>query len=472
MENSRKFPSLNNSGAVPAAFERALGDILARVSVCALDQKPCFGIALSGGLDSSVLLHLSAQYAKKHAIAIQGFHVHHGFSPNADAWEVHCRQQCEALEIPFASTRVNVNDIGDRGLEEAARIARYKALHQMCRKQGVPLILMAHHLDDQAETVMLQLLRGSGLPGLSGMPLYQPEHRLLGSGLAVGRPLLELSRSALEDIAGKLNLQYVRDESNEDIAYKRNALRQLVFPAIEMHFPGCNSMLARAAVHLQSAQALLTELAMLDLAQCQADDAGKSLSIAHIKAKALSQQRIDNLLRHWLYAAGVQMPSTSRLDEIRIQMLTAESDKHPYFDFGSARLHRVEDRLELHPHLGQAPEDEIELRWSGEQEVQIPQWRGKLIFAAAGEHGLSARALKDGVLTVRARSGQEKLKLADNRPSKSLKNLFQEQSIPPWQRKWSPTLYLDNKLVFVANLGTDVRYHVRDDAVSLRWEFE
>jgi tRNA(Ile)-lysidine synthase len=471
MASSRKSPSLNSSADTTAAFERALGAILARVCAFAGTDKPPIAIAYSGGLDSSVLLHLAARYAAAHELTLHVFHVHHGLSRNADQWMAHCEAEAVRCGVPFSAANVEVEVAarGKHGVEEAARIARYAALGDLCRRHGVALLLTAHQQDDQAETVLLQLLRGAGLPGLSAMAAFQPAHDLLGPGIALGRPLLAIGRTALEQQARQFDLAYIVDESNADTRYRRNALRQQVIPAIEQHFPGFAPLVGRSAMHAQSAQSLLHQLAMIDLEQCQADPDGTALKLAPLDA--LPPERIDNLLRHWLYRQGVQLPSTARLNQIRQQMLQAADDLHPFFDFGPARLHRIAGRLELHPNLGTPPADELSLQWRGQPEILVPQWRGRLIFEKTDDAGLDAERLRNGRLTLRARAGQERLKIALNRPSKSLKSLFQESSIAPWRRGWLPLLYLDAELVFVAGLGMDARHLTQGAGMALRWEF-
>ncbi len=452
---------------VQQAFERAIGTFLARVCVSAHDRRT-IAVAYSGGLDSTVLLYLASRYAKTHDLPIHAFHVHHGLSANADAWADLCRLQAQRFDVALEIANVLVADRRKRGVEEAARIARYDALGNLCRSNRVSLLLTAHHRDDQAETVLLQLMRGAGMPGLSGMPAFQARHELLGADVALGRPLLDLSRRELEKCALQFGLPHVTDDSNSDVRYMRNALRHDIAPAMERHFPGFSEFVARTAAHAQTAQALLSELAAIDHEACKADRHPGALDLA--KMSDLSATRLDNLVRHWLYEHGLQLPSTARLTEIRGQMLDAASDKHPFFDFGTARLHRIENRLELHPNLGIPPDQPISLKWRGEPELVIPQWAGRLIFEKTGGAGLDAEKLHSGLLTLRPRIGRERLKLAANRPSKSLKNLFQESSIATWRRAWLPLLYVDEDLVFAAGLGMDSRQLSEGGNVSVRWD--
>lgn len=418
-----------------------------------------------------VLLHAAASHAATHDLHLYAFHVHHGLSPHADEWESFCRHQAQTLGATFDLRRVKVDAQDERGVEEAARVARYGALGEMCRAHGVGLLLAAHHRDDQAETVLLQLMRGAGVAGLSGMAGVQHNHALLGQGVVLGRPLLGLSRTALEQVATEAGLAFVTDESNEDRRYRRNALRHDIMPVMDRHFPGFAELVARSASHAQSSQALLHELALIDLAACQPADGsppGSQLSVAGLAA--LSPMRADNLLRDWLHGRGVAVPSTARLAEIRAQMLGAEADTQPFFDFASMTLHRIGGCLVLCPRLGTPPEDALKLRWRGEAWLDVPAWHGRLVFEPTQAAGLSGTRLLAGPLYLHPREGQERLKPALNRPSKSLKSLFQEAGVASWKRKWSPVLYLGETLVFVAGLGMDVREFSDGPAVSLRWE--
>lgn len=468
MANSRKSCNLNNHHKVQQEFERAIGGILARVCASVADSRPAIAVAYSGGLDSTVLLYLASRYAASHDLPIHAFHVHHGLSSNADAWADHCRVQSDRIGVPLEVVNVLVADAAKRGVEEAARIVRYNALGQLCRGKGVSLLLAAHHRDDQTETVLLQMMRGAGLPGLSGMPVFQARHELLGSDVALGRPLLSMSREELEKIALDFKLSYVSDESNADVRYRRNAFRHEIAPVIQTHFPGFSELVSRTASHARTAQSLLSELAMIDYEACRADSHADALDLK--KARGLSEERFENLLRHWLYKHGMQLPSTARLNEIRTQMLSAAFDKHPFFDFGPARLHRIGDRLELHPNLGFPPSEPIILEWDGQSELRLAQWNGRLVFEKTDGPGLSPEKLRGGILTLRPRTGQERLKLADNRPSKSLKHLFQESMIASWKRAWLPLLYVDTNLVFAAGLGMDVRHMTQGESVRVHWE--
>lgn len=448
--------------------ERALDDILARVSVSDASQSLSLAVAYSGGLDSTVLLHLARAYAQRRGIRLLAFHVHHGLSPSADAWLRHCERECERLDVPFDARRVALQKVNKDGIEQAARRSRYAALGDMCRAHHVPLLLTAHHLDDQAETVLLQLLRGSGVAGLSGMERTNAAPDLLGDpGPAVGRPLLDLSREALEQFACQYTIPYVEDESNADIRYARNALRHRFMPVLAEYFPGFQQRFARSAQHAQSAQRLLDELAAQDMKACLDGD---GISLARLAR--FNQERIDNLLRYWLGMHGMRMPSTAWLDEMREQLLTAQEDAqvcvtHPDGEIRRYRgrgfvIPKAEKSLAAMPFL---------FCWSGEPWIDFPAFGGRLHVEKTDE-GIGAEWLRHQPLNIAYRSGGEKLKLAPNRPTRSLKHHCQNFGIPPWERAKLPVVITGDRLLFVAGIGMNWRDFPSMDGpfVQLRWE--
>ncbi len=463
MGNSRKSPSPNKAAhTVAERFERALEAILARVVV----SDGAIALAYSGGLDSSLLLHLLADYAKRHACSVRAFHIHHGLSPNADHWLAHCAGQAAALGVPFDSAKVALEDTAALGVEQAARLARYRALGELCGRHRVSLLLTAHHQDDQAETVLLQLFRGAGLQGLSGMADATDAHALLGGTAALGRPLLDCRRSELEHAAAQLSIAFIEDESNTDLRYRRNAVRHAIMPLVDLHFPGAAAAIARSSRHWQAARQLQDELAAIDLAHCADADALRLDRVA-----GLSAARIDNLLRYWLAGRGAQQPpSEAQLLQLRAQVLRADSDAHPSLDLGGLCLQRQRGRLVVATQpAGEPPVAEIRLQWAGEGRIEVPQWQGALVFERTGG-GIPAERLATLPLSLRRRSGGERLVPGTGRPSRSLKNLYQERAVPaPW-RAWLPLVYLDGALVFAAGLGMDARHAGAADGIRLHWQ--
>ncbi len=457
--------------SVTEEFERALGIIRTRVSLgagrsrtdlYATADKPSesFGqaehslsmaVAYSGGLDSSALLHLAHDYAAAHRIKLFAFHVHHGISANADAWLAHCERQCRELGIAFDADRISLKDRDRSGLEEAARVGRYATLGALCRKHKVPLLLTAHQQDDQAETVLLQLLRGSGVAGISGMDLLNTAPELLGDpDLLMGRPLLAVTRGDLQAFIVERGIAFIEDESNADPRYARNALRRHVMPELDRYFPGFQQRLARSARHAQAAQRLLDQLAAQDLVACVD---GKSILVDRLKR--LDADRMDNLLRHWLDLHGSRMPSTAWLTEMRVQLLNAREDARIRITHADCEIRRHRNRIFLTPRSfaevsTPAP---VMFRWNGEARLHFEDFGGTLhVESAAG--GVDPDWLRGEDMVIRLRQGGERLKLAANRPTRSLKQHYQALNVPAWERERLPLVVTaSDDLLFAAGIG-------------------
>lgn len=464
----------DNRAIVQQEFERALGEIQARVFTSdSGSSATAIAIAYSGGLDSTVLLHLAITYAKGRDLPLWAFHVHHGLSVNADAWLAHCREQCSLWGLPFDAREVEIARQQKSGIEEAARLQRYAALGAMCNAHQVPLLLTAHHQDDQAETVLLQLLRGSGIAGLSGMDSANHAPDLLGdASLMMGRPLLNLTRAQLECYASQNALSFIEDESNLDPRYARNALRHQVMPILQQYFPGFQQRFSRTAQHAQSAQQLLIALAAQDLATCLE---GTCLLVSRLQS--FSDERIDNMLRYWFGLRGIRMPSTSWLREMRTQLLQAKHDAQVCVTHADCHIRRHRDRVFITPREDVIAQEieALTFQWDGSAAMHFPRFGGTLYFDAV-EAGLEAGRLRDQALTLRLRSGGERLKLALNRPTKSLKYHYQAFDVPAWERMRLPLLFSGKTLLFAAGIGMDC--HALSEPtgdqkqIGLRWEFD
>ncbi|HZW23241.1 tRNA lysidine(34) synthetase TilS [Noviherbaspirillum sp.] len=453
------------AASVEDAFERALGSILARVSVF----KGRIAVAYSGGLDSAVLLHLAQRYTAALGLELFAFHVHHGLSPNADSWLAHCEAQCAATGIRFDAQRVVLQAAQRDGIEQAARAGRYAALGELCRRYDAALLLTAHHQDDQAETVLLQLLRGAGLPGLSGMAVVGEAHALLGAPLPVlARPLLEVWRAELEVFASRHGIRYVEDESNDDVRYARNALRHKVMPVLEAGFPGYQERVARTARHAQSAQQLLDEIAALDWQTCGTDD-----RIDMRRFQTLSEARQDNLLRHWFTLHRMRMPSTAWLAEMRAQLLNAREDAQVCVIHPDCEVHRHRGQAFLVPRMPATDSHDAgqSFRWQGEPHIAFAELGGTLHFDPAQE-GIAAAWLVQQRLEIRRRQGGEKLKLAPGRPTRSLKQHYQSLDIPAWERPHLPVVFAGGRLIYAAGIGINRGGlpEQQGEQVRLRWE--
>lgn len=466
-------------------FERALGEITARVFNREENGKPrALAVAYSGGLDSSVLLQLAHAYTQAHRIALHAFHVHHGLSPHADAWQAHCTATAASLGVAFDLRRVTVDAGSSDGIEGAARSVRYAALGAMCREHQIPLLLTAHHEDDQAETVLLQLLRGSGVAGLSGMDTANHAPDLLGDAtLLMARPMLTLGRAMLQAIAGVRQIAHVEDASNQDPRHARNALRAQVMPVLETYFPGFAGRFARSARHAQSAQQLLIELASQDLALCTGGiDVldGAAIRLDRLRdISAASAARADNLLRYWFGSRGMRMPSTAWLSELRSQLFNAKADaqllvRHPECD-----LHRHRNRIVMTPRRPlpdpeqDADEDAVPFTWSGQDCLAFADFGGVLHFLPS-EVGVDAAWLRSQSLKLQSRSGGWRLKLAANRSTRSLKYHYQAADIPAWERSRLPLVVCGTELLFAAGLGFDCKFLSVHSGprITLHWQAE
>jgi len=408
-------------------------------------------LGFSGGLDSCVLLHLLAGLRTKCGYELAALHVHHGLSPNADAWQVYCAQTAAQYQIPLITRRVTVPRDSGLGIEAAARSARYAAL----LAEPVDMVVLAHHQDDQAETLLLQLLRGAGVKGMAAMPLQAATEN---GKPALLRPLLEVSRAALERYAHDHGLQWIEDESNLDQAYDRNFLRHHVFPVLEQRFPASHVTLARSAAHFAEAASLLDEVAR--------EDAVRWISHGRLNVEALrtlSEPRARNLLRYWLSAYLSTLPNTRRLHEIQRQLAQAGAEAMVCIEVGEGQVRRYRDEAWFDN--GGVQPLQREITWRGEPVLQLEG--GRLHVQQVLGAGIALARLADGGLTVRARRGGESLRLHPARPARSLKNLFQEFGIPAWQRAAITLIYCGDELVAVPGIGVASEWQVAADHTGL-----
>lgn len=415
--------------------------------------------AFSGGLDSSVLLHVLVTLQTKLRFKLEVMHVHHGLSANADAWADFCLSTCVKYGVPCQVVRVQVDTSHGLGIEAAARHARYAALNQA----PADYIVLAHHQDDQAETVMLQLARGAGVKGMSAMAMQDETTRLI-------RPLLAVGRADLEEYANEQDLAWIEDESNADKQYARNAMRHAVLPAIAQHYPAITTTLARTANHMAEASGLLDELAAMDAAQAIQTVPYSSYTSLHLAAlQALSLPRANNLLRFWLAQSAVLMPSTEHLTQLRHQLLTAASSANVKISVGSA--------LSVRRYLGWAclvrdtlPTVVTPVNWHGEPTVSLGH--GTLKFEQVLGQGLSQKMLAAGTLSIQTRAGGETLQPASNRPRRPLKYLWQQAAVPTWLRPQWPLVMLDGQLICVPNVAVDVRWQAQPDeqGLAITWQ--
>ena len=407
-------------------------------------------IGLSGGMDSVVLLHLLHRLAPRFSWQLSALHVHHGISQNADAWAEFCAGLCAGLDIPLHIEHVDIAPLREHGIEAAARKLRHVAF----ARQSCDFVALAHHADDQAETLLLQLLRGSGVRGAASMPVLSKAEGPLSGGvhpMAV-RPLLDLPRSALLEYAHEHGLQWIEDESNADDSYPRNFLRHRALPLLEGRFPSYRNTLARSARHFAEASELLEDLARIDAEGAILDDA---LSVAALRA--LTPPRARNLLRHFLHLRGATMPQTAQLEDMLHQLCEARQDAAVCVEYGIWQAHRYRERVYVSPALG-GFDRELVLPWNGEAELDWPALGTRLHFADARGAGIGAEKLRRAPVTLRLRNGGETLRPHPNAAKRSLKNLMQEHGVPPWRRERLPLVYCGDELVCVVGVAVAAGY--------------
>lgn len=419
-----------------------------------------YWLAFSGGLDSSVLLQALAQLGAQLPAPLSVIHVDHGISANSAAWSAWCRQQCEALGFPLHERRVVV-DSRKRGVEAAAREARYTAFAGLLG--AGEMLLTAHHQDDQAETLLLQLLRGGGVRGLAAMPAYRP----FATGW-LARPLLGFSREALQGYAEAQGLTWIEDPSNFDTTLERNFLRQDLLPLLEQRRSGVKAILARSADHFAESAKLLDELAAQDRVAVEVEGAA-ALSIPLLQGLSTSRQR--NLLRYWLRSIGMTVPDSRNLQRILDELLPAAADAEPLVSWPGTELRRYRDRLYAMSPLPSGPEQWPLLPWCGEAVTELPAGLGELCLLEVAGNGICAGRLYSGTVTIGWRHGGETLALPGRAGHHALKKLYQEVGLPPWERRRRPLLYIDGQLAQVAGLWTDSRFACGENEQGIRFEW-
>lgn len=418
---------------------------------------PCYWVAYSGGLDSHVLLHLCACLRQTADLNFHAVHVHHGLQAQADAWSEHCAAVCRDLDMPYLGLRVDARARPGESQEEAARRARYAIIGQQLSPGDI--VLAAQHRDDQAETLLLQLLRGAGLAGLAAMPEIAP----LGPGFLL-RPLLGHARGELRGYALARRLRWIEDPSNLDSAYDRNFLRNDIIPRLERRWPGLKKSLARTAGHCAEAQTLLGDLAA-DLCRSALNPDGQTLSAAKLSAFKPPDQRL--VLREWMRGRGFRMPSQAVIGRILQEVLPARQDKAPLVKWREGEVRRYRDGLHLLPPLP-AFDARAVLGWDGLAPLELAG-NGLLKAASDQEMGINAGLWVQGCITVRYRQGGERCRLPGRAGTHDIKKLFQEKGIAPWWRERAPLVFIDGQLAAVGEWWVCEPFAGRRGAIALAW---
>jgi tRNA(Ile)-lysidine synthase len=417
-----------------------------------------YWLAYSGGCDSHVLLHAAVRLRQDgHLPAVHAVHVDHGLQAASAAWAQHCAAVCAELAIPFTLLRVDARAERGESPEAAARHARYHAIAALMEEGDC--LLTAHHQDDQAETLLLQLLRGGGPHGLAGMPALS----LFGAGLHA-RPLLAFARDDLRQYAQQHSLQWIEDPSNVDQGFDRNYLRNEVMPLLRERWPAVGRVLARGAVHQAEAAQLLDGLAAQDLRLCQDED--NSLRITVLTS--LNEVRQRNVLRYWLKHLGFDLPDSVRLAHLQQQVLHAAPDRSPMVYWPGVTVRRYRDRLYALPPLS-VVDSQMVLPWDMQQPLRLSEDVTLIAVTTYGD-GVKASLCQHHPVTVRYRQGGEECQPAPRAATRPLKKMLQEIGVPPWERDRIPLIYVGECLAAVAGYWVCSPCQAGDDEEGIRFQ--
>ncbi|MCP5214233.1 MAG: tRNA lysidine(34) synthetase TilS [Pseudomonadales bacterium] len=404
-----------------------------------------FVVAYSGGMDSHVLLAaMSVLRGRLGGAEVAALHVHHGISPEADAWVEHCVETCRLLDVPLNIKKIKV-DRTQASLENSLRNARYQAFSESLNKQDV--LLLAHHADDQAETIFLRLLRGAGAQGVSGMPAC----RVLGNAYLY-RPMLGYTRQELAHYAITKQLRWIEDDSNVDVQFDRNFLRQNVLPLITERWPGFGNSLTRHARINQQLQHSMDFFLARELEQLVGNEGKLNLSLL----RAYTQEVQLNLVRAWIASLALPVPSYQQLEQIVKGLIVAREDAQPQVNWRGATVRRFQNNLYASAPLPAFDKQKV-YELTPDQPLDIPgvgalELVNEEVVKADNGEGWPVLKLALAPLSVRFRQGGERCQPAGRVGSHPLKKLFQEYQVPPWLRDRMPLIYCGEQLVAAGDL--------------------
>ncbi|MFM9970543.1 MAG: tRNA lysidine(34) synthetase TilS [Burkholderiales bacterium] len=448
MENSRKPRSVDLVAHVSADLNQAIfpgANLL---------------LGLSGGIDSISLLHVLVELRGPRRFSLRAVHINHAISPNSAEWAQFCSRQCVRLGVPLAIEQVDVSLFRHLGPEGAARAARWAAFES----HQADFLLLAQHRDDQAETMLLQLLRGAGPAGLAGMAgsgAYSgsstknhadPQSAASYPHARVLRPFLTIGRADIEAFASSRNVTWVEDESNANITLERNFIRHQILPAIANRHGHAIEAMARAAQIQAEASRLLTQLGLQDIAPLEKES---GLDLPGLRA--LGEERARNALRAYCERNGIPQPGFHRLREIWKQLREPRPDGNIYFEWQGYALRRYRGRIFIERLLANMG-NFLSASWHGEPYLPIVELNGTLNFKPEEGRGISVEKLRSAPVSIRPRRGGERLRSDPRRPHRTLKNLWQEKGVPPWRRDRTPLIFCGEELVCVPGLGEQIEW--------------
>tara|TARA_B110000196_G_scaffold86566_1_gene75070 strand:- start:2568 stop:3923 length:1356 start_codon:yes stop_codon:yes gene_type:complete len=427
-------------------------------------------VGYSGGLDSHVLLHVIIELIGKKRIT--AVHVNHQLSSNSDIWQKHCEDRCLEIGVDIICKTVSIKNRGT-GIEDAARNARYSVFEKLLKKND--LLILAHHADDQIETMLFRLFRGSGIKGMSGMPIS----RLLGNG-ELFRPLLPFFRRDLESYASANQINWIEDDSNLDIAFDRNFIRHKLIPTINERWPNSSFKLNRSANIFAESDFLINILAQKDfkIVTEVSERVGWSISIDKLNGFEIIRQK--NILRYWFNLHNLTLPSYAVLDNALNQMIGSKIDAEPIVSWGDLQLRRFNKKLYLLPLNFEDPNYSVKkkkgrelleknsIKWDGSSHLILPD-SSSLCVKLKIKGGLRIDVKKN--LEIRFRSGGERCKPQGRSGSNTLKKLFQEYSLEPWLRNNIPLIYIDNRLAAVGDLWVCDEFCAEPDELGIQLEW-
>ena len=394
-------------------------------------------VAYSGGCDSTVLLHaMSTLVADRSVTAI---HVNHGWHDNAEHWACHCQANAQAWGLTCQVLTMVAHGAPGRNREAVARVARYALLQQQLAPGE--MLLTAHHREDQAETLLLQMLRGAGANGLAAMPLWAP----CGEGAWHGRPMLQMDRAALREYASHYDLNWIEDPSNSNTHFDRNYVRHRLWPTLSERWPSVATTLSRVASLQAENSQLLAEVAAQDLTAV----AGEPLHTVSLpKLLSLSRARQRNVLRHWLAQCGLPAPAEVHLTAIERDVVLAREDATPRVTWPGACVQRYRTTLYATPPL-QRHDATVRISWDMKMPLHLAHGMGTLQVSPVHGGGLKTVFCHTAPLTVRFRIGGERCRPLGSAHTRELKKLFQEWGVPPWLRSRTPLIFIGEQLAQV-----------------------
>ena len=428
-----------------------------------LENYSRIAVAFSGGLDSSVLLHslVSIPEFKEKVFAI---HVNHGLSPNSKSWIKHCDKFCSGLGVNFIPLTIELEN--SKTNENILRKARYEALFS-CLKQG-DVLCTAHHQDDHIETILFRILRGTGIKGLAGIEKYSQME-----GIDLIRPLISYSKKDLLDYADKFEVNWIEDESNEDLSISRNFIRKKVIPNLKNdNWPEYKNSISYLSSKAKEANEILDEIAYLDLKLCASESLDR-LSI--LKIKELSHARAMNVLFTWLGINTHLGVSNKLTDQVYKSIILASESSNPVVTFGKKGQKGSFQIRRFNNFLHHLPLTETETlsnkkvwKWNSDDPLELPT--GTLSMQVALGKGISTQLTEPGI-SIKGRIGGERCKPEGRSKSQKLKKLFQEYGVPPWVRDRIPLVYVGDQLAAVSDLWVCEEFVAKKDerGIVLSW---